>query len=416
VSWRLSVGAKAKPWTESCEDYSAWECGPLCCNAVSAVSTAKRNISAQCPSCGLHELVATELNQQPEGHWVQMKPTSASLEIRPSTEGVEVKIDTCPFCFGAWFDAGELDTLAGETNGIERALDPATGPSRRVCPRGHGTLAEHTLPGLIATRIDRCSMCGGIWLDGHERRRLARASTREGQGSQAEQWLRRGAIWAAQVLTQLPVEVDNPARGYPLVVVLILTTLFVVFVGQQNAFIWTDYYGLIPGRLWHEHDIHSVVTYMFLHGTWYHLLTNAYFLFIFGDNVEYLFGRFRFALFFMLSGMLAGTMHALLLRKTAGVMVGASGAISAVLAAYVCAFPRQRLFQVILWIQLKIPAWIYVIGWFAIQIAIGLATSGGDIAWAAHVGGFLVGLAITPWILARKRREVAARVAVPALA
>jgi len=279
-------------------------------------------------------------------------------------------------------------------------------------------MEECDLPNVLRTPIECCETCGGAWLDGGERRKLARASTEEGQGTPASRWLVRGAIWAAQVVTHLPVEVENPARGRPWIVFGLLTTFLFVFLGQEGDLIWTQYYGLIPGRLWHQHENYfTLFTYMFMHGSWLHLLVNAYFLYTFGDNVEHLFGHVRFASFLVVTGLLAGAIHFLVMSKSAGLVVGASGAISGLLAAYLWAFPRQRLYQVILGIQLKIPVWIYIAGWFGIQAVMGFFARGVDVsevAWFAHMGGFLVGLAIAPLLLMVRRREVAARVAVPA--
>lgn len=374
-------------------------------------------VDAQCPACGLHELVSVRLCNQRDGTWIQLDQHGLfSRSAKPDEGALEIHLDTCPVCFGAWFDAGELNSLAGELGTIEANLEKPR-PSTRVCPHGHGPMAERDLPNMLHTPVERCSTCGGIWLDGNERQRLARGSTSEGQGSVTERVIRRGAIWAAQVLTHLPVEVENPARGTPWVVFLLLLIFVTVFLGQRWDLIWTYFYGLVPGRLWHEQqNFFTLAAYMFMHGSWVHLLFNAYFLYTFGDNIEHLFGHIRFALFFLITGVIAGMIHFLVMHKSAGLVVGASGAISGVLAAYLWAFPRQRLYQVILGIQFKIPVWVYVAGWFAIQTVMGLFGQGeaSQVAWFAHIGGFLVGLAGAPLLLALRRRDIARKVKVPA--
>lgn len=376
-------------------------------------------LSAQCPACRLHELVAVPLRKGADGNWVQTDLKRWFRRPAPEdTEAQRVQIDACPVCFGAWFDPGELDTLAGALEGVEKVLEPARGVSPRGCVHGHGRMTEHELPGVISTPVERCATCGGLWLDGNERRKLAAASTSEGQGTKTERWFKRGAIWAAQVLTHLPVEVDNPARGTPWMVFLALAVFVGIFAGQQLELIDTEYYGIIPGRLKIEHDYWTLATYMFLHGSWAHLLGNAYFLYTFGDNIEHLFGRVRFAIFFVVTGIIAGAVHVWLTKKTATPIVGASGSIAGVLAAYLWAFPRQRLFQVILWIQLKIPVWAYLIVWVGFHILMGFwgkGTGAEGVAWFAHLGGFLVGIAVAPLMLKLRRREVARSVRVPAL-
>jgi membrane associated rhomboid family serine protease len=365
------------------------------------------------------------LARRPDGSWQQLDNTANFLTalVRrrkpdpPVTTQVTVQIDVCPVCMGAWFDHGELDVLSGDLGDVEHVLAPEVGRAQRPCPLGHGLMVEQNLPGIIRTPVDRCQRCGGIWLDGHERRKLAKASTREGQGTKTERWLRRGAIWAAQVLTHLPVEVDNPARGTPWVVFSLLAVLLAAFLLQIYGPIDTYQWALVPGRLRHEGDYWTLGTSIVLHGTWVHILGNAYFLYTFGDNVEHLFGRARFLAFYLGAGLVGAVAQALLTTKTALPVVGASGSIAGVLAAYVWAFPRQRLFQVILWIQLKVPVWVYLLVWVAFHVVMGLFGTGQGaegVAWFAHLGGFCVGLGITPLVLAWRRREVARRVEVPA--
>jgi membrane associated rhomboid family serine protease/Zn-finger nucleic acid-binding protein len=374
-------------------------------------------ISAQCPSCGLHELVPVQLGRRSDGNWTQLSRPSLLNRVRPVTTTLRVQIDVCPVCMGAWFDHGELDTLSGTLEDVRAVLAPEERPSTRPCPHGHGPLVEQSLPGVITTPVDRCRTCEGFWLDGHERRKLAKATTSEGQGTKTERWLKRGAIWAAQVLTHLPVEVDNPARGTPWVVFSLLAVLFAIFLLQVQGTVDTYTWGLVAGRVKHEGDWWTVASYMLLHGSWVHILGNAYFLYTFGDNVEHLFGRARFVLFFVAAGLVGGVAHLLLTRATALPVVGASGCIAGVLGAYLWAFPRQHLFQVILWIQVKIPAWVYLFVWVGFHLL--MANFGGEksvgTAWWAHLGGFVVGLAVTPWVLQVRRREIAKRVRVPAV-
>jgi membrane associated rhomboid family serine protease/Zn-finger nucleic acid-binding protein len=389
------------------------------------VARPQAKVSAQCPSCRLHELVPVVLVRGREGGWRQRDDSANFLgnllrRGKPGPAGTEettVQIDACPVCMGGWFDRGELEVLSGDLGDVEHVLAPGVGRARRPCPLGHGLMVEQQLPGIIRTPVDRCQRCGGIWLDGHERRKLAKASTREGQGTKTERWLRRGAIWAAQVLTQLPVEVDNPARGTPWVVFSLLGVLLTVFLLQIYGPIDTYTWALVPGRLRHEGDWWTLGTSILMHGAWVHILGNAYFLYVFGDNVEHLFGRARFLAFYLVAGLVGAVAQAWLSTKTALPVVGASGSIAGVLAAYVWAFPRQRLFQVILWIQLKVPVWIYLGVWVIFHIVMGLFGTGQGaegVAWFAHLGGFLVGLGVTPLVLAWRRREVARRVEVTA--
>jgi len=391
------------------------------------------HVSAQCASCRLHELVPVLLKKDDDGRWRTVE------EVGDDPDAV-VQIDACPMCNGAWFDSGELDMLAGEESNLEEHLETEHRASDRRCPRGHGPMREHALPGKVRTPLERCSTCGGLWLDGEERRKLANATTKEGQKDLTEQWARRGAIWAAQLLTQLPVEVENPKRGTPWLVYILLALLIGTFALQYLQFINTEDCmislrrgttdsGLclapVPGALRQQvkqmgpqalakGQWYTVFTHMFLHGSWAHLLGNLYFLYIFGDNVEEVFGRKRFILLFILAGILGGLSEVLLTQATATPVVGASGGIAGVMAAYLWCFPRNKLFQMILFIQVKLPAWVYLAFWIGFQMVMGLFGKAAHVAWFSHIFGFATGLVMTPIVLRLRRREVASRVDVPA--
>jgi membrane associated rhomboid family serine protease len=106
----------------------------------------------------------------------------------------------------------------------------------------------------------------------------------------------------------------------------------------------------------------------------------------------------------------------LLSYATATPVVGASGSIAGIMAAYLWSFPRAKLFQTIFFVQLKIPAWVYLGAWVALQLVMGFFTAKVQFAWFAHLGGFLFGLVLTPLVLRWRRRQVAREVAVPAAA
>lgn len=368
-------------------------------------------VSAQCPACCLHALVPVTIERQTDGRWRQVdRPT-------PGSAGVVV-LDTCPVCFGAWFDRGEFDILGNSEVDATRLATTGARQSPRVCPRGHGPMLEHRLPDVIRTPIECCPACAGIWLDGEERRKLAVRTTKEGQQDLKEKVMRRGVIWVAQVITQLPVEVDNPARGTPWLIYALLVGFLGLFVMEAQGVVFYRDWAIISGKLVREYDtsVHTLFTHQFLHGSWYHVLFNAYFLYIFGDNVEHLFGRWRFLLLFIGAGIAGGGLHVLLSKATATPVVGASGSIAGIMAAYLWSFPRAKLFQTIFFVQVKIPAWVYLGAWVGLQLVMGFFTTKIQFAWFAHLGGFLFGLLITPLVLRVRRREVAREVRVPASA
>ena len=156
----------------------------------------------------------------------------------------------------------------------------------------------------------------------------------------------------------------------------------------------------------------TLLTSMFMHGGWAHLLGNMLYLWIFGDNVEDRIGRFRFVLFYLLCGVVATMAHvvtAKLLGNDLRVpMLGASGAISGVLGAYLVLFPKRRVRVILLRIFTSVPAWVAVGLWFVFQLVSGLGLLGGSqdgVAYAAHIGGFVAGMAIV-WLFLPRRETL----------
>jgi membrane associated rhomboid family serine protease len=143
-----------------------------------------------------------------------------------------------------------------------------------------------------------------------------------------------------------------------------------------------------------------ILTSMFLHGSWLHLLGNMWFLYLFGNNIEDSMGHLRFALFYVLTGVVAALAQVMLDPAAATPMVGASGAISGVMGGYLVLYPRVRIFTFVpigfFFMSFKLPAWTMLIYWFVLQALGGLtALSGakaGGVAFAAHVGGFIAGM------------------------
>ncbi len=141
---------------------------------------------------------------------------------------------------------------------------------------------------------------------------------------------------------------------------------------------------------------------IFLHGSWAHLLGNALFFWVFGNNIEDVTGRGRFLVFFLVCGIAAAAVHVLLEPASAIPTVGASGAVSGIMGAYLMLFPRVRVRMLFIFVVffrvVPLPAWLVLLWWFGLQVLLGLvdAASGapatGGVAVWAHVGGFLAGV------------------------
>jgi membrane associated rhomboid family serine protease len=215
----------------------------------------------------------------------------------------------------------------------------------------------------------------------------------------------------------IPISDDNPARARPYVTWVLIGLCVGVFFWQLS-FSEADedsllrVYSFVPARLFGGIGIAAggrlavatLITSMFLHGGFLHLGGNMLYLWIFGNNVEDAMGHVRYFGFYFLCGILAALSEGLADPHSALPMLGASGAISGVLAAYVLIYPRARVTVIIplgiLLYPTKISA-VYVVGfWFLLQLLnVALATPGSPgTAWWAHVGGFAAGLAMTPFL------------------
>jgi len=211
----------------------------------------------------------------------------------------------------------------------------------------------------------------------------------------------------------IPLRDSQPSYSKPLVTVSLIAVNVLIFLYQLsldsfslNHFIAS--FGLIPSRVRPE----ALVTSMFLHGGWMHVIGNMWFLWIYGDNVEDTLGHAKYLLFYLLCGVAAGLVHMVFNADSRIPTIGASGAIAGVLAAYLVFFPRARVVTLVpLFILpwfINIPALVFIVIWFLLQFfsgvaALGAATSGGVAYWA-HVGGFICGLLLV-WFFAGRSRN-----------
>ena len=161
------------------------------------------------------------------------------------------------------------------------------------------------------------------------------------------------------------------------------------------------------------HQVGNVFTSMFLHGSWMHIIFNMWFLWLFGNNVEDSMGRARFVVFYLLSGLGAAAAQVLVEPSSPVPMVGASGAISGVMGAYVVLYPKVRVFTLVpigfFLTTIALPAWVMLGYWILLQVLGGLGGGEGGVATFAHIGGFAVGV-VTIRLFARadyiERRRV----------
>ena len=204
-----------------------------------------------------------------------------------------------------------------------------------------------------------------------------------------------------------PIRDHNPSGRTPYMTYALIAVNVSVFalywltITSDRDMAWFFYnWGLVPDRFLAGQRPQSIVTSMFLHGGWMHLAGNMLFLWIFGDNLEDELGHVRFLGFYLLSGLAAGAAQVASDYASPVPMVGASGAIAGIMGGYLLLFPRAKvdvLFIFVIFFRIfAIPAWIVLGVWFAMQVFAGSTTptTGGGVAYWAHAGGFLGGLAL----------------------
>ncbi len=201
----------------------------------------------------------------------------------------------------------------------------------------------------------------------------------------------------------IPLRDSEPSHSKPVVTFLLIAANAVAFFYElsldpfsRNHLIAV--YGVVPERLWYP----SLVTSMFLHGGWLHLLGNMWFLWIFGDNIEDILGRFKYLLLYLASGVAAGLTHVLVNADSRVPTIGASGAVAGVMGAYLLKFPHSRILTLlpvfVFLTTFEVPAYFILAYWLIIQFFSGIGSvaysqlAHGGVAWFAHVGGFLTGL------------------------
>jgi membrane associated rhomboid family serine protease len=207
------------------------------------------------------------------------------------------------------------------------------------------------------------------------------------------------------------------SRRFPIVNWLLIALNLVVFLYEislspSGLDKLTRTWGLVPIQLMMHPAVAwvTIFTAMFLHGGWFHVLSNMWVLFIFGDNIEDRLSGGRYLVFYLLSGVAAGLLESLVLPSSGVPMIGASGAIAGVLGAYLVLYPHARIASLVpilfIFTIIEIPAALFLLFWFISQLFSGWLTlqgsNGSGIAWWAHIGGFIFGM-LTVNLFARRR-------------
>jgi len=216
----------------------------------------------------------------------------------------------------------------------------------------------------------------------------------------------------------LPLKDDIPSYSRPIVTYTILGINIVVFLYElmlgKNLHNFINRFGTVPYHIFHPTGVSSYMTLfssMFIHASFMHVFGNMLFLWIFADNVEDEIGHVKFIFFYLICGIAATLLHSLTSSNSTIPMIGASGAISGVLGAYVLLFPKAKILALIpfgFFLRLTyLPSLVFLGIWFLYQFLLGLSSigaAGGGVAYFAHIGGFIAGLLLALPFKFKKRR------------
>lgn len=203
----------------------------------------------------------------------------------------------------------------------------------------------------------------------------------------------------------LPLRDINPTQRVPVVTYLLIATNLAIFVYQylllapEQNMVFVERHGVVPFYLLSGYGpaLSTPITSMFMHGGLGHVASNMWFLHVFGDNVEDTLGHLRFFLFYLVTGLVAVLAHALTDTSSQVPLVGASGAISGILGAYIVLHPRARVVTWAFIFIMELPAFFFLLVWFAMQVFSSFGSIGdgqAGVAFFAHVGGFVAGVTL----------------------
>jgi|GEM_PF-5993850 len=289
-----------------------------------------------------------------------------------------IELDECGTCHGIWFDPGEF-SAAIELKEIKSSFP---------CPFCGGMLTEQeVMVGVEIINIHKCKSCHGIWIDG---KNIQIFSEQGKKGIDKIRFLFPGVtireseyhpgLYIFSLIFNVPVEIYRPVRIFPKgLFLLVMVNIFIFLFLPSSLF---EIYGLISSNAFSLSRLHSFITYGFFHAGFLHLLLNMYMMWIFGDNLYSRFierhgkkdGVIRFFSFSVMCIIFSGLTHVILVRVFGNPdflnipLVGASGLVSAYIAAYYREFPDARIYQVLFFIPFKFSVKIYLIIYVATNL------------------------------------------------
>lgn len=330
------------------------------------------------------------------------------------------RVAVCPRCGGLWCDAAQWDPqqlgalpTADATPVAEPTLvnEVVFDSAPRNCGKCRVRMTRMQVFEVIGLWLERCGTCGGVWFDKGEWEKLAALQTWKCQLPTLDRPTNWGE-WFLQMFLRLPIEFNIKPRRTPWMTLAIIAVCTLInLLAMSPALRDSIYQFAAEGTaLFQVDQSYTLLTYQFLHDGWIHLALNMYFLYVLGDNVEDVLGPGWFLAFYLACGVAAAvTQFAVVdaLDLTPMYLVGASGSIAGIIAAYLVLFRRSQLTFMFFFWQRKLPAKVWITIWLLSQIAAGYLDPDGQltgVAVWAHIGGFAAGVIL---ILPFRRRLVA---------
>ncbi len=210
----------------------------------------------------------------------------------------------------------------------------------------------------------------------------------------------------------IPLYDKNRTKHFPIITISIITICIIEYVFQifiiKNYEMYIYKFAFIPSHIYNFKEFYRYITHIFIHGSIMHIIGNMLFLWVFGDNVEDKFGRIGFIEFYIFAGISAALFQggaSIILGNANIPMIGASGAISGLMGAYLLLYPKAPILTIIPFRLIYVPAWVYIIFWFLIQAFSSYSSIAqeGGVAYFAHIGGFVFGVLYT--LIYKKRKK-----------
>ena len=318
----------------------------------------------------------------------------------------DVQLDHCRRCGGTFLESGEEAAVLGEmftpAKWMGFAVDSTLPEAGGACPADRQRMIVRSLElDDAAVQVDFCPACNGLWLDKGEcvslRRILGKASQDPISGIPEAAGI---GSYFFQILTHLPLEVWNPRHRTPWITFGLLIAMALIFVMEilspgvapnSNGVVWWHALMLVPSEVSRGNGIWTLFTYALLHASPAHLFGNAYFLYMWGDNVEDRIGKLRYLLLFWGAAAAGGLLEVVCSPDSGTSIAGASGAVAGLAGAYLALFPKAKLYHVLMFIRFRLNIFWYLGLWISFNFLMWCLGVPG-VAWGAHIGGFLTGM------------------------